>query len=56
MRRKDFLTGSGLPDDNSPMSYVPVLLMAIGVVFGACPFGVPLPLLLYPRGARLQGS
>jgi hypothetical protein len=29
MRRKDFLTGSGLPEDNRTMSYVLVLLMAI---------------------------
>jgi hypothetical protein len=29
--------------------------MAIDVVVLSCPLGVPLPLLLYPRGARLQG-
>jgi hypothetical protein len=43
------------------MSCVIVLLMAIGVVVVicelvlTCSLGVPLPLLLYPRGARLQG-
>jgi hypothetical protein len=42
MRRKDFQTGSGLSEDNSPMSCVLVLLMAVGVV---------LKLLdLFPRG------
>jgi hypothetical protein len=50
-------------EDNSPTSYVLVLLMAIDVVIivaelvltssWAC--GVPLPILLYPRGARLEG-
>jgi hypothetical protein len=32
-RRNDFYTGSGLPEDNSPMSCVLVLLMTIYVVF-----------------------
>jgi hypothetical protein len=46
--------------DNSHTSCVLVLLMAIGVVvvvvlLGLVPLRVPLPVLLYPRGARLQG-
>jgi hypothetical protein len=52
MRRKDFWIGSGLLEDNNPMPYVVVLFVAIDVVgvVVTCPLGVPLPLLLYPRG------
>jgi hypothetical protein len=32
MRHKDFLTGSDLLEDNSPMSYVLILFMAIDVL------------------------
>jgi hypothetical protein len=49
-----FLDSSGLPEDNSPTSYVLVLLMAPNVVVVLL-LGVPLPLLLYPMGVRLQG-
>jgi hypothetical protein len=43
---------------DNPTVCVLVLFMAIGVaVLGLvliCPIGVPLPLIVYPRGARLQ--
>jgi hypothetical protein len=54
MRCKDFYIGSGLPEDNSTTYCVLVLLMAIGIIVFVVHLGVPLPLILYPRGARLQ--
>jgi hypothetical protein len=42
MRRKDFYTGSGLPEDNGPTSCGLVGLVLTSLL------GVPLPILLYP--------
>jgi hypothetical protein len=42
------------PEDNSHMSCILVLLMAIDVAVLVPPMEVPLPLLLYPMGLRLQ--
>jgi hypothetical protein len=52
-RCKDFWIGSGLLEDNSPTSCVLLLLMAIDVVL-PCPLGLPLPVLLYPRGLNYK--
>jgi hypothetical protein len=43
MRRKDFYTGSGLPEDNGPTSCGLVGLVLTSLLV------VPLPILLYPR-------
>jgi hypothetical protein len=53
MRCKDFYIGSGLPEDNSTTYYVLVLLMAIGIIVFVVHLGVPLPLILYPRGGEV---
>jgi hypothetical protein len=55
MRRKDFYTGSGLPEDNSPMYCVLVLVMSIDVavvVVDFSPMGASTPPFI-SKGARL---